>query len=211
MRLSGKPQWCSWGPEGFAGLLEHTTDLSAIAGKRTLVLLDEQNLSISARQLGYRLDYGRLARGIRSAAQAADLHLFMAVDQDAGREMLELKGQGYTVHAKTIRRIPLPGGRYRADTNVDNLFAFWTGLFAVKAGFCEVLMFGSGDYGLAGELAQAIKAGSRRRLPHVMTLSLPGSTSQDLDAHKNPHIKANLEIGLDLMEPVSDLARRLGA
>ena len=211
MRRSDQRRWSHGRPQDFSRLLERNTDLSAITGKRTLVLLDEQNLWISAQDLGYRLDYGRLASGICSAARAADLHIFTAVEEDNGTDVLQFEPLGYSVHAKTIRRIPLPGGRYRSDANIDNLFAFWTGLFAVKAGCCQVLILGSGDYGLAGELAQAVKGGSRRRLPHVMTLSLPGSTAQDLDARTNPHIKANLEIGLDLMEPVSDAAHRLGA
>jgi hypothetical protein len=211
MRRSDQRRWSHGRPKDFSRLLERNTDLSAIRGKRALVLLDEQNLTISAQDLGYRLDYGRLANEIRSVARAADLHLFTAVKQDDDPEVLDFERLGYSVHAKTIRRIPLPGGRYRSDANIDNLFAFWTGLFAVKTGCCQVLVLGSGDYGLAGELAQAVKGQSRRRLPHVMTLSLPGSTSQDLDARTNPHIKANLEIGLDLMGPISDAAHRLGA
>lgn len=193
-----------------AGLLEEATDLSAIEDRRVLALLDEQNLSISARQLGHRLNYRLLAERLRSVAAAADLHLFTDLRENGRWFVQRLKRQGYTVHLKTIRHIRLADGGWRRDSNIDNLFAFWTGLFAAKAAY-DVIVLGSGDYGLAGELAKAIGGVAAVKRPTVMTLSLPGSTAQALDARKNGHIKANLAIGLDVLKPLSYSIDRAGA
>jgi len=185
-----------------AALLERTTDLMPIQGRKVLVLLDEQNLSIGARQLGYRLRYGLLAKRIRSAAGSAEMHLFTASGHSNRRSAQHFFALGYIVHTKTVRRIRLPDGSCGWDSNIDNLCAFWAGIHAVKA-VCDVIVLASGDYGLAGELAQAIRAYRGRQSVQIMTLSLPGSTAQDLDAHSNPHIAANLEIGLDVLTPFS--------
>lgn len=188
--------------------LEQTTDLGAINDRRILVLLDEQNLSLGARDLGFRLDYDKLARRIRAATRHADLHLVTAAEADDTRPRRRFEALGYTVHVKLIRRVPLPNGHRRCDSNADNLFAFQTGLLLANGG-TDAVVFGSGDYGLSGELAHALAGRKGRKV--VMTLSLPESTSQDLDSRKNHHITANLEIGLDVMEPVSGSAHRPGA
>lgn len=182
------------------GTLERETDLSAIRARRALVLLDEQNLSIGARNLGYELQYDMLADQIRSTAKTVDLHVFTAVEPHDGKGARRFEHLGYAVHAKTMRHVRLPDGRVRHDTNVDNLFAFWAGLFAAKTRY-GVIVLGSGDYGLSGELSQAIKDRLADRRVDVMTLTLPGSTAQDLDARRNPNITANLEIGLDVLKP----------
>ena len=178
--------------------LEDATDLSALKDRRVLVLLDEQNLSIGAERFGYDLRYDLLAERIQSVAHTSELHLFTAAKQTRVQLARQFQRLGYLVHVKDIRHIRLPNGRLRTDSNVDNLFSFWAGLLAPEA--ADTILLGSGDYGLAGELAAAIR--QRRESLTVMTLSLPGSTAQDLDARLNPSIAANLEIGLDLLRPV---------
>lgn len=180
--------------------LEELTDLSALQNRRALVLLDQQNLSIGAQQLGYGLDYRLLGKRLRSNAAAVDLHLFIAVERRSRWVVRRYQRQGYVVHTKTARHVPLPNGRWRHDCNIDNLFAFWAGLFVVPVAR-EVVVLGSGDYGLAGEIAQAIANVTAGGRPEVMTLSLPGSTARDLKAGRNPHIAANLEIGRDVLRP----------
>lgn len=178
--------------------LETTTDLSPISGLKVLVLLDEQNLSITADGLGFSLDYAILARRIRSMAHKAELHLFTAANaRDAGKGAT-FDALGYFVHIKRIRYVRLSADSVRRDSNVDNLFSFWAGILAPSCD-TDVFLLASGDYGLAGELAQAICDHRAPQQVRVMTLSLPGSTSRDLDARKNPHVTANLEIGLDLL------------
>jgi len=191
---------------GCLGVLEKTTDLGAIKGRKVMVLLDEQNLSITARDLGYELKYGLLARRIREAAESARLHLFTASNPDGRNTSKRFEVLGYVTHVKTIRRKPLPDGGQRSDCNIDNLFAFWAGLLTVDNGW-DVMVLASGDYGLSGELAEAICRRDTDNSTKLMTLSLPGSTAQDLDAQKNPNITANLEIGLDLLTPTNRSTR----
>lgn len=179
--------------------LENTTDLTAIGNRKVLVLLDEQNLSITAKKLGFRLRYDLLTKRIRREAGSAKLHIFVASEPRGNGIIGQFKKVGYVVHVKTIRRKLLPNGRLTCDSNVDNLFAFWAGVYISRATF-DVVVLGSGDYGVAGELSEAINR-YRRKPIEILTLSLPTSTSEDLDARINPNITANLEIGLDLLKP----------
>jgi hypothetical protein len=181
-------------------ILQFQTDLSILRGKSIQVFLDEQNLSISARELGYCLDYVRLTRLLRSLARIADLHIFIASARKSLNTGRALKRFGHAVHVKNIRTIPLRGGQFRRDSNIDNLFAFWVGTCAAGPAH-EIIVLGSGDYGLSGELAAAIVARGVRT--EVVTLSLPGSTARDLDASRNPNIRANIQIGLDVLRPRS--------
>lgn len=188
-------------PRGTAhhGMLENKTDLAAIKCGRVFVLLDEQNLSITARSFGYALQYDLLAKRIHVVAQSAELHIFTAAEPHDRRVKRRFENLGYIVHLKTIRRTRLPDGRQRIDCNVDNLFAFWAGLLVAKNTY-DVIVLASGDYGLAGELSEAIYEKRRDDRIKIMTLSLPGSTAQDLDADKNQNIAVNLEVGLDLLK-----------
>jgi hypothetical protein len=181
--------------------LELHTDLSALHGLRALVLVDEQNLSISAQHLGYRLNYRRLARNLQDSTTSASLHVFIAAPEENHWSVKQLGHFGYVVHVKTIRRIPRAGGQIRRDTNIDNLFAFWLGRFVAAAAY-EAVVLATGDFGLSGELAPVIHRLVPSATLPVMTLSLPGSTAQDLDARRNRHIAANLEVGLDLLKPL---------
>jgi hypothetical protein len=171
--------------------------------------MDEQNLSISAEELGFKLNYGLLAERIHATSGGAELHIFAAAhshDQSVSKRFQRLS---YQPHIKTIRHIQRLGGREYLDCNIDNLFAFWAGSLTAKTA-CEVLLLASGDYGLSGELATAIRQ-QHSRTVSIMTLSLPGSTAFDLDARTNPDIAANLEIGLDLLKPNGYSKRQLPA
>lgn len=187
---------------GGIAVLEKTTCLAAIQKRSLLVLVDEQNLSHSAGNLGYSLKCKTLARRIRAASKEAEIHLFTAANAGDEKAARKFNYSGYITHVKTIRLKPLPGGRQRRDSNIDNLFSYWTGLLTVSK-VRDMVILASGDYGLAGELAEAIHSHDAGKNVEIVTLSLPGSTSQDLDAEKNQHITANLEIGLDLLAPLA--------
>jgi len=192
------------------GNLERTTDLGPLAGRKALALLDEQNLSITARHHCLALRYDRLAERIRKATEATELHIFIATDADDRKTTKQFQKSGYVVHVKTIRQ-KHPSNRPRSyDANIDNLFSFWAGRFVPVTPW-DVIVLGSGDYGLSGEIAQALRAQHATEPVKIMTLSLPGSTAQDLDARINPNLTANLEIGLDLLEPMTCSPRRFPA
>ena len=182
-------------------MLEKTTDLAKIRSRSVVFLLDEQNLSVTAKKLGYTVQYDQLARHIRQNTRKAEFRIFIASDPRSQAKAKRLKMLGYKVHVKNIRHKLLPNGEQRRDCNVDNIFAFWAGYCTLKNGH-DVFVLGSGDYGLSGELSQAMRSLLGKRAAEIMTLSLPGSTAQDLDASRNKSISANLEIGLDLLRPL---------
>jgi hypothetical protein len=183
-------------------ILEKSTKLNHIRNKRVLVLVDQQNLSISAKKLGFRLQYDLLSEKLRKTAKRASLHIFIASESSYAKNNNKFETIGYTTHVKLIRDLPPAGGRFRSDSNIDNLFAFWAGIFCKRNSY-DVLIMASGDFGLSGELARAIRLQKEGKQIQIMTLSLPGSTAQALDARTNKDITANLEIGLDLLQPFS--------
>lgn len=189
-------------------ILEKSTKLSHIRNKRILALVDEQNLSISAKKLGFRFQYDLLSEKLKKTAKRARLHIFIASESLGAPNKKRFETIGYTTHVKIIRDLPLAGGRFLSDSNIDNLFAFWAGIFCKRNSY-DVLIMASGDFGLSGELARAIRLQETKKRIQVMTLSLPGSTAQDLDARINPDITANLEIGLDVLQSQSSLKSKL--
>jgi hypothetical protein len=188
-------------------MLEKTTDLARIRARKVVFLLDEQNLSVTAKKLGYTVQYDQLARHIRANAREAELRIFIATDRRDQTTVRRLKKLGYKVHVKTIRYKLLPNGEQCRDCNIDNLFAFWAGCCTLRNGH-DVIVLGSGDYGLSGEISQAMCSLFGKRATEIMTLSLPGSTAQGLDASRNKSISANLEIGLDLLRPLACVKRQ---
>ena len=189
-------------------ILEESTKLSDIQNKRVLVLLDEQNLSIAAKKLGFRLRYDLLSEKLKKTAKRVKLHIFIASESLDAKYKKRFKTIGYKTHVKIIRVLPIAGGRFRSDSNIDNLFAFWAGIFCKRNSY-DVLIMASGDFGLSGELSRAFRQQKTGKPVQIMTLSLPGSTAQDLDARINPDITANLEIGLDVLQPQSSLTSKL--
>ena len=189
-------------------ILEKSTKLSHISNKRILVLVDEQNLSISAKKLGFRLQYDMLCEKLKKISKRVRLHIFIASESLDAKYKKRFETIGYTTHVKIIRYLPSTSRRFRSDSNIDNLFAFWAGIFSKRNNY-DVLIMASGDFGLSGELASAFRQQKTGKPVQIMTLSLPGSTAQDLDARTNPDITANLEIGLDVLQPQSSLKSKL--
>jgi len=181
--------------------LGKTTQLKGIRNRKVLVLIDEQNLSIAVNKRNLMLQYDLLAERIKSAASLAKLHIFIATYKNDESRKKQLARMGYVVHVKKARKKYSSNGRRDWDSNVDNLYAFWVGLYARKNKY-DVMILASGDYGLAGELSRAICTIRQHNSPAIMSLSLPGSTSEGLKAHWNRYIKANLYIGLDLLGPL---------
>jgi len=181
--------------------LEPATVLEDLRGQTVLTFLDEQNLSKGARNHGLELDYRLLAERIRGAAKRVRLHLFTASADPDSPDVGMLRKHGYLVHTRAAREVRRSDGLIKPDINIDSLLAFWVGQLAVKTK-AQVILLGSGDYALVGVLAAAIQVSRNGRGIAVMTLSLPGSTAQDLDARVNPHISANLEIGRDVLRPL---------
>lgn len=176
-----------------------TGPLHHLAGRRILVLADDENLRISARDLGRRLSYRALGEVLRHSAPGVYLHaVFSSLPGDRTRAD-GLRRRGWTPHVREARMVPSWHGP-RLSANADFYIAFLAGRLAARLP-CDALVIGSGDGELVEEIASAVRRGRRAR--PVFTLSLPGSTSRRLDARTSSLIEANLEIGLDCLRPLS--------
>jgi uncharacterized LabA/DUF88 family protein len=165
-----------------------TGPLDQLHGRRILTLIDVENVTISCRNLGFEVNYSRLADLFARVACSLSLHAVLSVDAGDRLDRAHMENAGFHVHTRLIRY--LPGGRKTA--NADNLFAFKAGAI-VSRSRADVVVLGTGD-------GQCIKAlpGSRQ----VLTLSVAGSTSSFLNARTHSSIAANIEIGKDLLAPL---------
>jgi len=157
--------------------------------------LDVENVTISCRNLGFEVNYSRLADLFARVACSLSLHAVLSVDAGDRLDRAHMENAGFHVHTRLIRY--LPGGRKTA--NADNLFAFKAGAI-VSRSRADVVVLGTGDGQLCDDVVQCIKAlpGSRQ----VLTLSVAGSTSSFLNARTHSSIAANIEIGKDLLAPL---------
>jgi hypothetical protein len=175
----------------------HTGPLQVLTGRSLLVLIDDQNLQLSARALGYKVSYRSLAALLKKTARAAALHTVFAHHVGDPRRSAYFRLAGWTPHTRTVDRVRTHRG-VETRANADNLLVFLAGTLASRSTAATVLI-GSGDGDLVCDLATALQALPTRR--QVVTLSLAGSTSHRLDASRNPAIAANVELGLDALRP----------
>lgn len=174
-----------------------TGPLSAIQGRRVLVLADVENLSYSARNLSAQINYGRLAQRLIQDSRSCSLHAFFSSASDrqtAQRAYFE--ALGWRVHQQLIEVVRTHAGT-KTRANIDNLLLFEAGLLCSRTA-ADTIVIASGDGDLGCDLAAAIAQLPRKR--DVLTLSLAGSTSWRLNGRVNPHIHANLELGTDCLQ-----------
>ena len=153
----------------------------------SMAIRDVENLTISARGLGYELNYSGLAQRLASATRMLQLHATLSIEPGDTIDTRHMTQSGYAVHTRFIERLA-DGSKV---ANSDNVFAFQAGLLVSRAQ-ADVVILGSGD---------AIRALPAKR--SVWTLSVPGSTSARLDCRRNRSIAANIEIGSDVLVPLS--------
>jgi hypothetical protein len=172
-------------------LVQDSGPLDSVRGARVLALFDMENLAISASRLGYRFDYTSAAKLLRSVARTCHLHAFFSRTPGDETDADLLRSAGYTPHPRDIETVISWSGMKR-EANADNYIAYFTGLLCSRVSV-DIVLLGSGDGNLVCDLARAITELPTAR--KVVTFSLPGSTSQRLDATKNMSIAANIEIG----------------
>jgi hypothetical protein len=173
-------------------LVAETGPLNGFENRRVLAIIDVENLTISARKLGHELDYSAVARRLKSAARAVQLHAALSIERGDTTDIDHVRGSGFIVHTRFIER--LRDGSKAA--NSDNVFAFQAGLLVSRAS-ADAVILGSGDGQLVCDLAESIRALPAHR--SVWTLSVPGATSFRLDCRRNPFIDGNVEIGTDVL------------
>jgi hypothetical protein len=175
-----------------------TGPLSAILGKRVVVVADAQNLDLGARDLGFKMSWALLAEKIDAAAAWASRHAILSQQPGDERRMNYLDERDWSPHATTIRTVSTRKGLERKG-NADFLLAFLAGVVVSRAS-ADVVVIASGDGDLVEEIAIGIR--SLRKERSIVTMSLAGSTAGRLNAENNALITANIEIGKDCLRPM---------
>jgi len=173
--------------------VSHTTGpLRELAEKRIVCVVDYQNLSCSAADLGLAIRWPKLAEVIRSQGAATELYLVLS-DRDAALlDVALLREAGWKL---AVKRTGV--NRYEMlPANADNLFSFLCGKLSHRQE-AELYLLGTGDGELALDAAQMLVAAAPAA--EVGTISLAGSTSRRLDARLACDIDFNLEVGLDCL------------
>jgi hypothetical protein len=174
-----------------------TGPLAPLAGGRVLVIVDDENLTISARNLGYQVSYTMLGALLQQHTRSCALHAVFSNAPDDRRRSCYFEAQGWIPHARSIDYIPTRRGM-TAHANADNLLAFTAGTLTSRSR-ADTVILGSGDGKLVCDIAKALVSLPKTR--QVLSLSLAGSTSYRLDASTNAFLAHNIEIGLDVLRP----------
>lgn len=170
----------------------YTGPLDLMLGKRIVVIADEQNLRLGARDLGYRVMWHRLRETLACAAPACEFHAVAAAPVNGCRRLREIANDGWRIWPKTVRYT-----HRGIEANADHLVAFCAGSVA-SAIDVEWFLIATGDGALGEDVAEAILY--RRSACEIATLSLPGSTARRLKARRSRVIAANITIGEDCLE-----------
>lgn len=181
-------------------LAKTTGPLTGLIGRNALALLDIENLTIAAREIGYELNYAELGRQLSTNVRTIQLHAALSVDEGDSVDSAHMNEAGFNVHTRVIGRLS-DGSK---SANADNVFAFQAGLLVSRTR-ADVVILGSGDGQLVCDVASAIRDLPTRRL--VYTLSIPGATSGRLDSRRNSSIDTNLEVGLDVLSALGSARR----
>jgi hypothetical protein len=178
----------------------YTGPLQVLQGKRILAIMDDQNLQISAKALGYKVSYRSRGALLKRTTRTTALHTVFAQHVDDPRRTLYFRLAGWTPHSRTIDRVRTHRGM-ETRANADSLMVFITATLASRSR-ADTILLGTGDGDLAIDLCMALHELPTRR--QIVTLSLAGSTSYRLDASRNSSIAANIELGRDCLRPLGD-------
>lgn len=181
---------------------DFTGPLSLLQGRKVLAILDLENLSISAKKLGYRLNFRRLHDALFYHAMDLDAHAIFSRESGDERLVYALSRCGYEPHPRDI--VHFPGGNRPCLANSDSRMLFETGRLTANH-VADTLLLGTGDGELGDEIAQGVRSNFGLRWS-VVTLSLAGSTSRRLSAVSNSAIHSNLAIGRDVLDELPRLS-----
>ena len=175
-----------------------TGPLSVLFGRRVLAVFDCENLSISAEKNFLTLSYGCLLAVLRSAAVDCEAHAFFSRMPGDDTFDASMKQAGLITHPRDIEFIESRTGT-RKLANSDSRLLFTAGRLLAQTN-ADTLLIGSGDGDLGCELATGVMEMGRSLT--ILTLSIAGSSSRRLDAATNKDVYGNLEVGLDVMQPI---------
>ncbi len=172
-----------------------TGPIEAVERRSTLLLADVENLTYSARNLGFKISYRLLADKLNQVADYCKLHAFFSRRAGDERWSSYFTARGWVPHTNDIEIVQTYNGVKRL-ANSDNLMLFSAGLLISRSS-ADVVIIASGDGSMVCDIAKSLAALPRQR--EVITMSLAGSTSWRLDASKNKYIAHNIEIGRDCL------------
>ncbi|MDR1960451.1 MAG: hypothetical protein LBQ54_15685 [Planctomycetaceae bacterium] len=187
------------------------TDASFLRRKRSLVVIDGENLHYAAKRnfvgKSSRVDFDKTAKMLQNACTIADMYVCAS-----GTSERDIVGGTYNKPWNVIvnpldtsdllkrkRELEELGNKVTSDSNADPMIFYTVGrLLPLKR--YQVLVIGSGDGDLGCWLAKIVKRQFGNTI-EVVTMSLAGSHSPRLFTDQNPNISANIEIGCDLLVP----------
>lgn len=179
-------------------IARHTGPIGAVVrGHTVLMIIDEQNLSHCARDLGFDVDYERLGVLFGQRASTCQCHAVFSVASGDRERRAYFAQSGWTTHVRDVQIVKQGNERVRI-TDADPYIIFTAGLLVSRSPASTIIL-GSGDGHLVSEIAAAI--GTLPKPRKVCTLSLAGSTSYRLKADQNQYIAGNIELGLDCLTP----------
>lgn len=177
------------------GLLPTTGPIPHRLSGHVLLVVDAENLALSARDLGTALDLKALKDALLCNGQRRiDCHAVYSEsirDRPLAAHLLQ-RGWHPTPRPPIKRQ---PGNREHC--NADNWFVFAVARLLSMVHFDGVIL-GTGDGLLGLDVARCIRA-LMPKSPHIATLSFPNSTSRLLDARRAPEIDSNILIGRDAL------------
>ncbi len=176
-------------------IAEVTGPMNSIEGRRLLTVVDVENLTYSARELGFKVSYKMLADKLRQAARSCVLHAFFSRERGDERWGSYFAARGWIPHPNDIETVQTYQGKKRL-ANSDNMILFNAGLF-ISRSTADTIVLASGDGSMVCDIAKFLSELPKPR--EVVTMSLAGSTSWRLDAKKNQYISCNIELGKDCL------------
>jgi len=181
-------------------IADATGPMSAIRDQRILVIADAENLTYSAKDLGFRISYKKLGDMLRQTASNCILHAFFSCKNGDDRWSKYFTNRGWTPHKKDIETIKTHQG-IKQMANSDNMILFNAGML-ISRSTANVVVLASGDGSMVCDIAKAVSMLPKPRT--VVTMSLAGSTSWRLNAEDNQYISCNIEIGKNCLREYSE-------
>jgi hypothetical protein len=175
------------GGEGGAGAARAPSPASgARQGKgRVLVVMDVENIWISARKLGVSVCFERLHGHLVRRHGATDLHAVCTHDPDGTLPVVALRASPWVTHTRDVTWVQR-NGVWQKRANADTVFAAVAGTMAARLQPRRMLLL-TGDGDLACETAEVVAAGLPRP-PEVLALGVAGSVAKRI-SDGTPHLR----------------------
>lgn len=181
-------------PRRTAAIPAATGPMDLLRGQRSAVVLDVENLTASAHNLGREFDYCALHAAMKAAGSRPEVHAVFSRQSCDERWVSYFRECDIIPHPRQVKRIATRDG-VRETTNSDVTIAVICGLVAARQP--DELILGTGDGQLALDIVESLLA----HLPRlrIVTLGVPGSVSSALRAESRIH--GHLTAGADCLKP----------